>query len=206
VIDDHRRPAYAHVHVWTPDKLRHVDALYRFNNCFLIPRASATEKCNYTKPTAGHTDHSSIRQRQWRRQGGRGEASPLWVDVQKLCNVCVCAFIVMELHRITRQMHCKAVEQRATLIHRQYRDWGTSYSRPPIDPYLTPPPLLQNPGGATGQRTTKQRTRVAHTLTARNCSTTRTHRDMSNEKKRKCFEERNKNMTPRILRTVYRYF
>jgi len=25
---------------------------------------------------------------QWRRQGG-GEASPLWVDVQKLCNMCV---------------------------------------------------------------------------------------------------------------------
>ena len=55
----------------------------------------------------------------------------------------------MELLRITRQIHCKAVEQRATLIHRQYgRDWGTSYSRPPIDPYLTSP-LLQNPGGAT---------------------------------------------------------
>ena len=47
--------------------------------------------------------------------------------------------------------NCKAVEQRATLIHRQYnRDWGTSYSRPPIDPYLTSP-LLQNPGGATVQ-------------------------------------------------------
>jgi len=44
----------------------------------------------------------------------------------------------MELLRIRRQIHCKAVEQRATLIHRQYnRDWGTSYSRPP---YLTPPP------------------------------------------------------------------
>jgi len=27
----------------------------------------------------------------------------------------VCAFIVMELLRITRQIHCKAVEQRATL-------------------------------------------------------------------------------------------
>jgi len=27
--------------------------------------------------------------------------------------------------------------------------WGTSYSRPPIDPYLTSP-LLRNPGGATG--------------------------------------------------------
>ena len=26
---------------------------------------------------------------QWRRQGGRAEASPLWVDVQKLCNMCV---------------------------------------------------------------------------------------------------------------------
>jgi len=39
---------------------------------------------------------------------------------------------------------------RATLIHRQYNgDWGTSYSRPPIDLYLTSP-LLQNPGGATG--------------------------------------------------------
>jgi len=28
--------------------------------------------------------------------------------------------------------------------------WGTSYSRPPIDPYLTYP-LLQNPGGATDE-------------------------------------------------------
>ena len=28
---------------------------------------------------------------------------------------------------------------------------GTSYSRPPIDPYLTSP-LLQNPGGATSRR------------------------------------------------------
>ena len=52
----------------------------------------------------------------------------------------MCAFIVVELIRITRQIHCKAVEQRATLIRRQYnRDWGTLYSRPPIDPYLTPP-------------------------------------------------------------------
>jgi len=56
----------------------------------------------------------------------------------------------MELLRITRHIHCKAVEQRATLIHRQYnRDWGTSYSRPAIDPYLTFP-LLQNLGGTTG--------------------------------------------------------
>jgi len=85
---------------------------------------------------------------QWRRQGEGGKLPPLWVDVQNLCNMC--AFIVMELLRITWQIHCKAVEQRATLMHRQYnRDWGTSYSRPPIDPYLTSP-LLQNPGGTTG--------------------------------------------------------
>ena len=108
-------------------------------------------------------DLACVQETRWRAvalPGGRGEASPLWVDVQKLCNmcvkrvcvkrVCVCAFIVMEILRITRQIHCKAVEQTAMLIHRQYnRDWGTSYSRPPIDPYLTSP-LLQNPGGATG--------------------------------------------------------
>ena len=42
----------------------------------------------------------------------------------------VCAFIVTELLRIARQIHCKAVEQTATLIHREYsRDWGTSYSK-----------------------------------------------------------------------------
>jgi len=73
-------------------------------------------------------------------RGEGEEASPLWVDVQKLCNMC--AFIVMELLRITGQIHCKAVEQRATLIHRQYnRDWGSSYS---IDlPYLTSPPCYK---------------------------------------------------------------
>ena len=53
-----------------------------------------------------------------------GGSFPLWVDVQKLCNMCV---------------HCS----------KRVSFWGTSYSRPPIDPYLTSPPLLQNPGGAT---------------------------------------------------------
>jgi len=57
----------------------------------------------------------------------------------------VCAFIAMELLRITRQIHCKAVEQRVTLIQRHYnRDWGTSYSRPPIDSYLTSPPVTKS--------------------------------------------------------------
>ena len=82
-------------------------------------------------------------------RGGRGKLPPYgWTSRNYV--IYVCAFVVMELVRITRQIHCKAVEQRATLIHRQYsRDRGTSYSRPPIDPYLTSP-LLQNAGGATG--------------------------------------------------------
>ena len=89
---------------------------------------------------------------QWRRQRGKGgkQSFPPYGWASK--NYVICAFIVMELLRVTRQIHCKAVEQRGTLIHRQYnRDWGTSYSRPPIDPSYRPhfPPLLQNPGGAT---------------------------------------------------------
>ena len=86
---------------------------------------------------------------QWRRQGEGGKLSPYgWTSKNYV--LYVCAFIVMGLLRITQQIHCKAAEQRATLIHRQYnRDWRTSYSRPPIDPYITFP-LLQNPGGATG--------------------------------------------------------
>jgi len=60
----------------------------------------------------------------------------------------VCAFNVMELLRITRQIHCKAVEQRVTLIQRHYnRDWGTSYSGPPIDPYPCYKILAAPPGG-----------------------------------------------------------
>ena len=57
--------------------------------------------------------------RQWRRQGGgRRESSPYgWTSKNMQY---VCAFIVMELLRIARQIHCRAVEQRATLIHRQY--------------------------------------------------------------------------------------
>ena len=73
----------------------------------------------------------------------RGEASPLWVDVQKLCNMCVLSlswnfFVSHRSKPYKFPMHCsKCVSF-----------WGTSYSRPPIDPYITPP-LLQNPGGAT---------------------------------------------------------
>jgi len=70
----------------------------------------------------------------------------------------------MELLRITRQIHCKTVEQRATLILRQYnRDWGTSYCRPPIDPYLTSPPcykILAAPLQTTCMQTDRHVTRA----------------------------------------------
>jgi len=82
-------------------------------------------------------------------RGEGGGSFPLWADVQKLCNMCVLSlswnFFVSHAKYIARP------SSRATLIHGQYnRDWGTSYSRPPTDPYLTSP-LLQNPGGATGR-------------------------------------------------------
>jgi len=83
------------------------------------------------------------------RGEGKGKLPPPMGGRPKIMQY-VCAFIVVELHRITRQIHCKAVEQRATLIYTDNTTGtgGTSYSRPPIDPYLTSP-LLQNPGGAT---------------------------------------------------------
>jgi len=72
---------------------------------------------------------------QWRRQRG---SSPLWVDVQKLCNMCVC-------------FHCHGTSSYHTTNTKPYKFpmhcskrvsfWGTSYSRPPMDPYLTPPPV-----------------------------------------------------------------
>ena len=73
---------------------------------------------------------------------GKGGSFPPygWASKNYVICVIVCAFIVMKLLRITRQIHCKAVEQIATLIHRQYsRDWGTSYSRPPIPKPHFPP-------------------------------------------------------------------
>jgi len=89
-------------------------------------------------PLLGREPILSTADDHWRRQGEEGEASPLWMDVQKLCNMCVLSlswnFIVSHDKYIARP------SSRATLIHRQYiRDRGTSYSRPPIDPYLTSP-------------------------------------------------------------------
>jgi len=81
--------------------------------------------------------------------GGEGGSFPSYGWTSKNYVICVCFHCHGTSSRITRQIHCKAVEQRAPLIHSQYnRDWGTSYSRPPIDTYLTSP-LSQNPGGAT---------------------------------------------------------
>ena len=86
---------------------------------------------------------------QWRHQGGRGEASPLWADVQKLCNMCVCS----HCHGTSSYHTTNTLQGRRAKSHVDTQTiqpgLGTTYSRPPIDPYLTSP-LLQNPGGAIG--------------------------------------------------------
>jgi len=59
--------------------------------------------------------------------------------------ICVCSFHChgTSSYHTTNTLQGRR-EQRATLIHRQYnRDWGTSYSRPPIDPYLTSGPCYR---------------------------------------------------------------
>ena len=61
----------------------------------------------------------------------------------------------MELLRITRQIHCKAVEQRAT--DNTTGTGGTSYSRPPIDPYLTSPPVTKSRRRQKKQNKTKRK-------------------------------------------------
>jgi len=69
--------------------------------------------------------------------GGKGEASPLWVDVQKLCNMCV-----LSLSWNFFVSHDKYIARPSSKEPRSYtynRYWGTSYSRPLIDPYLTSP-------------------------------------------------------------------
>ena len=86
---------------------------------------------------------------QWRRQGGvrGGSFPPPWVDVQKLCNMCVLSLSWNFSYHTTNTL-----QGRRAKIHVDTQTiqlgLGTSYSRPPINPYLTSPPL-QNPGGDT---------------------------------------------------------
>jgi len=83
---------------------------------------------------------------QWRRQGERGKFPPYgWTSKNNVICVCFHGHGTSSYHTTNTLQG-----RRATLIQRQYnRDWGTSYSRPTIDPYLTSP-LLQNPDGASG--------------------------------------------------------
>ena len=104
---------------------------------------------------------------QWRRQGG--EVPPYgWTSKKYVICVCFHCHGTSSYHTTNTLQGRRA---RATLIHRQYnQDWGTSYSKPPIDPYLTSP-LLQNPGGATASNA-DYRHAVAN-LPARHVSFTR---------------------------------
>ena len=64
-------------------------------------------------------------QRERSRASGtaRGGSFPLWVDVQKLCNMCVLS-LSWNFFVSHDKYTARPSEQRATLIHRQYnRDW-----------------------------------------------------------------------------------
>jgi len=82
-------------------------------------------------------------------RGGRGKLPPYgWTSK----NYVICVFSLSWNFFVSHDKYIARPSSRATLIHRQYnRDWGTLYSRPPIDPYLTSA-LLQNPGGATAEQ------------------------------------------------------
>ena len=97
-------------------------------------------------PAAVSTCHSHARAVAPPDGGERGELPPYgWTSKNYI--ICVC-------------FHCHGTSSYHKTNTKPYKFpmrcskcvsfWGTSYSRPPIDPYLTPPPLpLQNPGGAT---------------------------------------------------------
>ena len=96
---------------------------------------------------------------QWRRQRGRGGEAPPYGWTSKNYVICVCfhGHGTSSYHTTNtlQGRRAKSYVDTQTLIQYEVpqsrciqRDWGTSYCRPPIDPYLTSP-LLQNPGGAT---------------------------------------------------------
>jgi len=84
-------------------------AILGYIGCSTVPQ--------YGRSSTARVSNSALRLSGAAR--GKGEASPYgWTSKNYV--ICVCAFTVMELLRIARQIHCKAVEQRATLLHRQY--------------------------------------------------------------------------------------
>jgi len=91
-----------------------------------------------------------VRKSRWRRQGGAGEASPLWVDVQKLCNMCV-----LSLSWNFFVSHDKYIARPSSKEPRWYTDnttgTGGLCTLDPLSTHTSLPPLLQNPGGATGE-------------------------------------------------------
>ena len=89
--------------------------------------------------------------RQWCRQGGRGGSFPLWVDVQKLRNMCV-----LSLSWNFFVSHDKYIARPSSKEPRWYTDnrTGTGGLRTldPLQTHTSLLPVLQNPGGATQVR------------------------------------------------------
>ena len=98
-------------------------------------------------PWVKKTRHLTLAHNQWRRQGEGGEASPYgWTSKNYVICVCFHCHGTNTLQGRRAKSHVDAQTIQPGL--------GASYSRPPIEPYLTSP-LLQNPGGATAHNFTK---------------------------------------------------
>jgi len=71
----------------------------------------------------------------------RGGSFPLWVDVQKLCNMCV-----LSLYHTTNTLQGRRAKSHVDTqtIQPGLGDFVGAYSRPPIDPYLTYPPVTKS--------------------------------------------------------------
>jgi len=105
-----------------------------------------------TEMTRGQTHHAQTPGAEWgpsgAARGGKGRKLPPYGWTSKNYVICVC----FHCHGTSTYHMTNTLQGRRAKIHVDTqtfnRDWGTSYSRPPIDTYLIFP-LLQNPGGAT---------------------------------------------------------
>ena len=87
-----------------------------------------------------------MRHRRWCSGAARGKLPPYgWTSKNYVIYACFHCHGTSSYHTTNTLQGRRAKSHVDTQTIQP--DWGTSYSRPPIDPYLTSP-LLQNPGGA----------------------------------------------------------
>jgi len=105
----------------------------------------------YVLPVLWMTSYLRISQGSSGAARGEGGKLPPYEWTSKNYVICVC----FHCHGTSSYHTTNTLQGRRAKSHVDTQtiqpDWGTSYSRPPIDPYLNSP-LLQNPGGATARQ------------------------------------------------------